>query len=129
MKDEICGFDSEIKTKDSHKKAEIILIENNSLARPFARQKSSFLNLFIEGLLQIHYSQHIKKKFGVFSVGGGCLRLLHLQQDGGAQGDDTGSTGQHDLAGTGSDDSRLGGGVGSSALGDRDSGVVVARVC
>lgn len=54
---------------------------------------------------------------------------LHLQQDGGAQGDDTGSAREHDLAGTGSDNSRLGGGVGSSALGDRDGGVVVAGNC
>jgi len=51
--------------------------------------------------------------------------LLHLQQDGGAQGDDTSSTGQHNLAGTSSDDSRLGRGVGSSALGVSSGGVVV----
>jgi len=51
--------------------------------------------------------------------------LLHLQQDGSAQGDDTSSTGQHDLAGTSSDDSRLGRGVGSSALGVGSGGVVV----
>jgi len=88
---------------------------NHINRKSLARQMSKAFQQALFPLLQ-SISQHRKKK--MFGVWGVVFLLLHLQQDGGTQGNNTGGAGEHDLAGTGSDNGRLGRGVRGSALGD-----------